>query len=159
MDWPPGSGKFLIYPESGKKRGEGNGVVPIKKNCIQLLKDKGWVPEQDDIDMAKALPDGRHFTLEWETGNISSSHRAVNKMVRGMLEGRYAGGVLVLPTRNLAQYLTDRIGNYEELQGYFKMWASVPVKDGVLAVMRIEHDGTSMKVPRIPKGTDGRARG
>jgi hypothetical protein len=25
VDWPPGSGSFTIYPESGKKRGEGNG--------------------------------------------------------------------------------------------------------------------------------------
>ena len=26
LDWPPGSGRFTIYPQSGKKRGEGNGV-------------------------------------------------------------------------------------------------------------------------------------
>jgi hypothetical protein len=25
--WPPGSDKFTIYPQSGKKRGEGNGVA------------------------------------------------------------------------------------------------------------------------------------
>src|SRR5262245_3634496 len=30
VDWPPGSGKFTIYPESGKKRDQGNGVTPIK---------------------------------------------------------------------------------------------------------------------------------
>jgi hypothetical protein len=158
VDWPPGSGKFLIYPESGKKRGMGNGVVPIKKNCINRLREKGWVPEQDDIDMSKELPDGRRFTLEWETGNISSSHRAVNKMVRGMLRGQYAGGILVLPNRNLAQYLTDRIGNYEELVDYFEYWGASPVKDGVLAVMSIEQDGTSLNVPKISKGKDGRAK-
>jgi len=31
IDWPSGSGKFTIYPQSGKKHGEGNGVIPIKK--------------------------------------------------------------------------------------------------------------------------------
>jgi hypothetical protein len=36
-DWPHGSGSFTIYPQSGKKRGEGNGVVPIKKPCIKHL--------------------------------------------------------------------------------------------------------------------------
>ena len=25
VDWPHGSGRFTIYPESGKGRGEGNG--------------------------------------------------------------------------------------------------------------------------------------
>src|SRR5437588_5459414 len=30
VEWPPKSGKFTIYPESGKKRGMGNGVKPIK---------------------------------------------------------------------------------------------------------------------------------
>jgi len=25
VDWPPGSKNFTIYPQSGKKRGEGNG--------------------------------------------------------------------------------------------------------------------------------------
>jgi len=35
VDWPPGSGKFTIYPQSGKKTGEGNGVGPgdIVKCC------------------------------------------------------------------------------------------------------------------------------
>lgn len=158
VDWPPGSGRFTIYPQSGKKRGEGNGVVPIKRNCVDALRAKGWVPEHDDIDMAKPLPDGRHFTLEWETGNISSSHRAMNKMARGMLAGAYAGGILVIPTKRLQQYLTDRIGNYEELAPYFAVWAALPIKDGVLGVIRIEQDAESVKVPRIPKATDGRAR-
>ena len=28
--WPPGSKKFTIHPQSGKKRGEGNGVGLIR---------------------------------------------------------------------------------------------------------------------------------
>ena len=36
-DWPPGSGTFTIYPQSGKKRGEANGVKPIKNEAILLF--------------------------------------------------------------------------------------------------------------------------
>jgi len=44
-DWPPGSGKFIIYPESGKKSGEGNGVKPIKNEAIAPLRTFGWQAE------------------------------------------------------------------------------------------------------------------
>jgi hypothetical protein len=37
-EWPPGSGSFTIYPESGKKRGEGNGVKPIRDRFVADLK-------------------------------------------------------------------------------------------------------------------------
>jgi len=45
VDWPRGSGKFTIYPESGKKRGEGNGVKPIKDSAIARLVRNGWRAE------------------------------------------------------------------------------------------------------------------
>jgi hypothetical protein len=47
--------------------------------------------------------------VEWETGNISSSHRALNKMALGLLNGTIAAGVLIVPSRKLYRYLTDRI--------------------------------------------------
>jgi hypothetical protein len=40
VDWPHGSGSFTIYPQSGKKRGEGNGVVPIKNHALNILEDQ-----------------------------------------------------------------------------------------------------------------------
>lgn len=67
------------------------------------------------------------------------------------------GGALVLPTQNLAQYLTDRVGNYEELEPYFDVWSNYQWKEGVLVIYGVEHDSTSTEVPRIRKGTDGRA--
>jgi hypothetical protein len=42
VDWPRGSGRFTIYPESGKKRGMGNGVKPIKIGLMGELKRQGW---------------------------------------------------------------------------------------------------------------------
>jgi len=35
------------------------------------------------------------------------------------------GTALVLPSRKLYPYLTDRIGNYEELEPYFDVWRAV----------------------------------
>ena len=166
VDWPRGSGQFNIFPEPGKKRGQGNGVTPIKVGLIEELAKQGWKPEQY-LDVAGALRPGKLdavlFTsygpvaLEWETGNISSSHRALNKMALGLLKGTLAAGVLVVPSRSLYLFLTDRIGNITELEPYLDLWRSIPCKQGVLEIIVIEHDATSVNVPRIPKGTSGRA--
>lgn len=166
-DWPHGSGRFLIYPESGRKRGMGNGVLPIKLPCLVELAIRGWDTEElpdvepgilecGDLD---ALLDTRQgpIAFEWETGNISSSHRAINKLLLTFMHGRVVGGVLVVPSNALKRYLTDRIGNIGELQPYFPLWRVTPVTRGVLRIVVVEHDATSTDVPRIPKGTDGRA--
>lgn len=165
-DWPPGSKTFTLYDQPGKARGEGNGVKPIKEACMANLKNLGWNLETPlDIATLKnpgrldaTIPVGRRlFSVEWETGNISSSHRAINKMTLGIMKKVLIGGVLILPTRTMYKYLTDRVGNYDELEPYFPLWRAIQVEEGLLAVIAIEHDALSRNVPRIPKGTDGRA--
>ena len=69
------------------------------------------------------------------------------------------GGVLVVPSRRLYVWLTDRIGNITELEPYFPLWSAIPCDQGILEIIVIEHDAESVDVPRIPKGTDGRAAG
>jgi hypothetical protein len=168
--WPPGADDFTIHPQSGKKSGEGNGVVPIRTAFVQALEDRGWTKEVlfpletdpegskfGNMDAAKEFDGGLPFLVEWETGNISSSHRALNKMGLGLMAGVIAGAVLVVPTRELAQYLTDRIGNLRELLPYQNLWRSLPVDHGYLAIFAVEHDAESLDVPKIAKGTDGRA--
>ncbi len=78
-------------------------------------------------------------------------------MALGLITGEVVGGVLIIPSRSMYTYLTDRIGNYAEIQPYFRMWQALTIKEGVLAVIEIEHDALSLDVPHIPKGTDGRA--
>ncbi len=95
--------------------------------------------------------------LEWETGNISSSHRALNKMALGIMQKVLIGGVLIVPTRRFYAYLTDRVGNYEELKPYFPLWQSLAIQEGLLAIIAVEHDAEDTQAPRIAKGTDGRA--
>ena len=82
--WPKGSKQFTIYPQSGKKRGEGNGVTPIKDGLIKRLTKRGWhkeasvdlgvTPNPGKFDAVLKSPDHKPVAFEWETGNISSSH-------------------------------------------------------------------------------------
>ena len=166
VQWPPNSGAFTLHDEAGKERGEGNGVKPIKTACMLHLQAQGWVLEPA-LDIATVTRPGpmdaalnvgnRHFCVEWETGNISSSHRALNKIALGIIKGVLVGGVLIVPTREMYHYLTDRVGNFRELEPYFPVWRALKIDEGLLSVIAIEHDGVSKDVPRIPKGTDGRA--
>lgn len=158
---PPGMSSFTINPIK-----HGNGVKPIKEACMITLRDRfGWQLETSvhyatrspgKIDATKVI-EPHLFALEWETGNISSSHRAINKMVLGLLRKVFLGAALVLPSRKIYPYLTDRIGNYEELEPYFDVWRAVKIEEGFLAIFVIEHDQTDSNVPTLTKGTDGRA--
>jgi len=167
ITWPKGSKSFLLNPNSkGKGRGQGNGVKPIKEACMSYLKSLGWQDElrlrekgvvgTGPLDIVKKTQFGL-FALEWETGNISSTHRALNKICLGILQKDLIGGVLMLPSKELYPYLTDRIGNYREIIPYLPMWESLPYKDGVVFIFVVEQNGLDEHAPRIPKGTDGRA--
>lgn len=160
IEWPPNSGSFILHPKR-----HGNGVVPIKEACMIHLQSQGWLLEQllkgtatGKIDATLSTSSGL-CGFEWETGNISSSHRAINKMALALLKEVIIGGILVLPSRNMYNYLTDRIGNFPELQPYFPLWRSLNsnIHAGVLQIIVIEHDAVSENVPLITKGTDGRA--
>lgn len=158
---PPGTSNFTINPKR-----HGNGVKPIKEACMIALRDRfGWSLETSinyatkspgKVDATKII-DNHLFALEWETGNISSSHRSINKMILGLLHGVFLGAALILPSRKLYPYLTDRIGNYEELEPYFDVWRAVRLHEGFLAIFVIEHDQLDSNVPTLTKGTDGRA--
>lgn len=167
MEHPFGSGKFKLYPKK-----KSNGVTPIKINFMNKLKNHGWHLEHRldlGVTTNKAGPidatypfncfDNRYIALEWETGNISSSHRAINKMVLGLLNEIIVCGVLVLPSREMYKLLTDRVGNFAELEPYLDVWmsANYNIKSGALVIYEIEHDETSEDIKPLQKGTDGRA--
>jgi hypothetical protein len=109
-----------------------------------------------------ATPDGgARVAIEWETGNISSSHRSMNKLAIALSHGIIEVGVLIVPSRALYEHLTDRIGNIGELSGYLAMWQSLEstINRGLLAVTVVEHDRLtdSDDVDYLPVGNDGRA--
>jgi hypothetical protein len=115
-----------------------------------------------DFDFWLRSETGFRAVVEWETGNISSSHRSLNKMCLALLGGLVDAAVLIVPSFNLYPHLTDRIGNVKELQPYFYFWGRIgeSVKSGLLAVIEVEHnklfESTDMR-DFIPRGTDGNA--
>lgn len=171
IKWPANAETFTINPTK-----KGNGVKPIKEAFTLMLESRGWTTEErlalvretnnpGPIDAVKVLPDDSLFLVEWETGNISSSHRALNKILaacyhanKGDTPYRIAGGALILPMKDLAQYLTDRVGNFEELSAYFDyLGNATQVGDATLTIYGVAEDATDPSVRLIKKGTDGRA--
>lgn len=135
----------------------------------ELLLYPGFSPHKEnitsgfgDFDFMTETPSGLHIAIEWETGNISSSHRSVNKLTIALAAGRIQAGVLILPSRALYEHLTDRIGNIGELSPYLTMWSQLSpmVKKGVLAITVVEQDAlTDDKIfPYLTTGNDGRAK-
>lgn len=152
--------KFIINPIK-----KGNGVKPIRKLFCENL-PPNWIGEDKfdvllgkkpgPIDAVIETTFGR-FAIEWETGNISSSHRALNKLAIGIIQNKLIGGILILPTKRFYQYLTDRVGNYEELEPYFPLYKHLDIGEGVLAIIAVEYDDIDKNAPIIPKGKDGNA--
>lgn len=114
------------------------------------------------FDFVTLGKNGLRIAIEWETGNISSSHRSMNKLAISLAAGAIDVGVLIVPSRDCYDHLTDRIGNIGELSGYLEIWeaAKVRVKRGLLAVTVIEHDELTddETIPYLPLGGDGRAK-
>lgn len=169
--WPPGNDRFVINPVI-----DGSGVVPIKKQFATHISALGWkleeqFPRFSNEEVRKrrrpgavdaALDLGKYdlppFFVEWETGNISSSHRAMNKMALALKRGLISGGIWVVPSGNFAPYLTDRIGNYPEFEPYFSLYSDLEVGVGYLGVAIVEHDETSPEVSFIEKQQTRRHR-
>ena len=114
------------------------------------------------FDFVKAKGNGAQIAIEWETGNISSSHRSMNKLALALVNGIIDIGVLIVPSRNLYTHMTDRIGNIGELSGYLSMWESLKfgVDRGLLAITVVEHDHLTddPAFPYLAVGNDGRAK-
>lgn len=114
-----------------------------------------------DFDFFTELSGGTRCVIEWETGNISSSHRSMNKLCLVMLAGLVDIGVVILPSRLLYSHLTDRIGNWMELSPYLPLWHRIgqSMERGLLAVTVVEHDELTddPTIPFIKQGSDGRS--
>ncbi|WP_166455015.1 hypothetical protein [Duganella alba] len=113
------------------------------------------------FDFVTTTEGGLRVAIEWETGNISSSHRSLNKLSIVLAANKIQVGVLILPSRNLYEHLTDRIGNIGELSPYLEMWKRMgeTVEHGLLAIAVVEHDELTddQTFPYLKVGKDGRA--
>lgn len=102
----------------------------------------------------------QRVAIEWETGNVSSSHRSLNKLTLALLAGLLDACVLIVPSRELYTHLTDRIGNWKEVSPYLSFWRQIGelgVVRGLLAIVVVEHDRVDAGIPYLKMGTDGRS--
>lgn len=74
------------------------------------------------FDFLTRTKGGFRAAIEWETGNVSSSHRSLNKLVIALNASVINAGVLILPSRDLYEHLTDRVGNIQEVSPYLCLW-------------------------------------
>ena len=148
--------KKYIYHKLGKDLDEFRGWGPLDfsiqlKNSIS--KASSWGPLSNEIRS--------DMVVEWETGNISSSHRSMNKMISAMFFSHVRAGILIVPVREFYDYLTDRTGNFKELLPYIPFWRiqqeNPKIQDTYLEIIGITYDKIDNSVPFIPKGSDGRA--
>jgi hypothetical protein len=154
--WPEGNHVFSINPTR-----KGNGVRPIKNNFMHHLVASNYsTAERTNPSRYDAYNFSNQTGVEWETGNISSSHRAINRIISSMINDETDVGILVLPSRVLYNFLTDRIGNFREMEVYFPMYDEFfehlpSLSDKCLYIVSIQHDSENGEVPLIPKGSDG----
>jgi hypothetical protein len=163
VDNPAGSGKFTINPARKK-----NGVVSIKTQFQRRLLQTGWQKEKPiqltselqpgNLDFMLSTTYGAPIAIEWETGNISSSHRSMNKLAVGLVQGVIRAAVMIVPDRSLAKYLTDRVGNFQELAPYFPFWSAIACPHGVFEIVSFTHDLEDSNIKLLAKGNDGNAR-
>ena len=115
-----------------------------------------------DFDFWLRSTEGFRTVIEWETGNISSSHRSLNKICLALMGELIDAAVVIVPSNKLNVHLTDRVGNIRELQPYFYFWGAFgrSLKKGLLAVIEVEQDDLIKSVDErdfIPRGDDGNA--
>lgn len=157
--------RSMVDDENWRPEGNFKIGTPTKSSTIRLY--PGLNPHDEEItsefgafDFITSTPAGMHAAIEWETGNISSSHRSMNKLAIALAAGQIQVGVLIVPSQNLYQHLTDRIGNIGELSPYLKMWSglSSTVDRGLLAITVVEHDELTddETLPYLKRGNDGR---
>jgi hypothetical protein len=167
VSWPPGNDRFVLGPLVPNV-GHPNGVVPVRAGFANHMFDLGWSMEfryrSELLSMHGALDavkETRHglVGVEWETGNISSSHRALGKLTLGLVDKEIVGGILVVLDSRWKAYFTDRIGNWGEVDGYQRVWSRAlrGERPCFLSVVVYEPDGVEAGVIPIPKGRDGNA--
>lgn len=172
MQNPPGSGTFLLRERApGAKKRAGrtvNGVDAIKTGFMEYLRAiVGWNFEErvtstlGACDAVYHFQSGRKpFIVEWETGNISSTHRATNRILTAIMRNDASGGVVILPSAEMYAHLTDRIGNFREMEPYIDLYRQLDmlsVEPYFFGYIEIEQDGLSDTISYLSGRNDGLA--
>lgn len=144
----------------------------LDKHIASVAERSPWLTYPEMTPLREALHSGvgnldfwitsrkERIAIEWETGNISSSHRSLNKLCLALFAGLVDACVLIVPSRAFYDNLTDRVGNWKELGPYLAFWRQVGelgLKRGLLAITVVEHDQIDDTIGYITSGNDGRS--
>lgn len=169
MVHPQRAPTFALHPTI-----HGNSVIPIKTQFVDRMMAAGWLHEHDAppsikpyrYDLVKLVDANTVAVCEWETGNVSSSHRALNRLVKGFRDGIIHSATLIVPSTAMGRYLTDRVGNWNELQPYFGIYEDLLhsyKESGKIddrhhfEILAFEYDVLMDTVPLLRKHHDGYA--
>ena len=125
---------------NGKNEQTADAILTQYPTLAPFVDPPSSTPGEFDAFVTTAT--GDRVVIEWETGNVSSSHRSLNKMCLCMIAGLIDYGILVIPNRDLYNCLTDRVGNFEELAPYLFFWNEISqlVERGLLAIIVVGYD-------------------
>lgn len=166
--WPPGSDRMHLNPSRNRKKETGKKTTTYGGNSPSQMKlafAEGIVAQHWDAEVTVEVVDGERvgnvdfvshkssglYCVEWETGNVASCHRSVNKMALGLLTNAIRMGILIVPSAEMYPYLTHRTANYREISPYRHLWKYLTFKQGYLSMIVVEHDEIDGSVPVIPK--------
>ncbi|MBD8075476.1 restriction endonuclease [Bacillus thuringiensis] len=127
-----------------KKKG---GPIDVYKEFSAGVFEK---KELDNLEGLNQVDNTRRVGMEFETGNISSAHRSMNKLLLGLKRKEIDLAIILMPIKKLAYYLTDRVTNFEELEPYFELTEGHP-----FMFIGFDAEAYDVNVPVIPKGSDG----
>jgi hypothetical protein len=155
--WPSNGNNFKINPTK-----KANGTKPIQSNFRTTLLNKPDWTEQGEpaFDYLYTCPHSKQqFAIEWETGNIASAFRSKERIdIEKRKNPLFSGGALIISSRALGKYLTDRTGCFEELESFDlieHMKASYQQlswwQGGIFVIYVVEHDQEDSTVELIPK--------
>jgi hypothetical protein len=122
---------------------------------VSFLKSKGWATDRrsrNSLDRRLGFFDavlpgpGMPIVVEWETGNISSSHYSMNKLAVLISSGIVSAGVFVVRSQRFYARPTDRAGNLRKLEPYLGLWKSLPCVTGMLEIIVFEPEAKNASI-------------
>lgn len=163
--WPTDSEIFTI----NNSEKNANGVVPLKDRCYIMLEETfNWYREKPldvlsiekskggPIDVYKEFIEDnaiKRVGMEFETGNIGSAHRSMNKLILGINRQEIDLAIILMPVSQLSYFLTDRVSNFEELEPYFENTNGKP-----FVYIGFNAEAYDSSVPLIPKTSAGMSK-
>ena len=129
-----------------------NGVEPVKIMLSKEFEKRGWKKEvpieletgkTTNMDFLKVHYNGYGVGIEVQFGYESRIHNDFLRVQRAIQLGVCKVGILIVPIRDTAIYLSDRVASFEACIRQLKGFGEKAFPDLKIVVIGIYHDGTT----------------